>query len=249
MSLTATLLLTLLAAPPSGDASALGRRAFRAHCAPCHGSQGRGNGPAARWLDPPPRNFTLGNYKLRSTPIGELPTDADLLRTIDAGMPGSAMPAWRDRLPLATRRALVATVAAFSAEWAVEDPLPPIDVPAPPPSTPASIARGKVAYEAAKCGECHGPRGLGDGTSDKLVTADHRPISPPDLTSDRFRSGESPEAVYRILMTGLAGTPMPSYDASLPAADRWPLVHYVLSLREGHGALHYLFAPLEEQTR
>ena len=42
------------------------------------------------------------------------------------------------------------------------------------------------------------------------------------------------------------GTPMPSFADTLTADDRWPLVHYVLSLRD-RGALDYLFAPLEEQ--
>jgi hypothetical protein len=46
---------------------------------------------------PRPRNFTTGRYQIRSTPSGALPTDEDILAVILDGMPGTAMPGWRDR--------------------------------------------------------------------------------------------------------------------------------------------------------
>ncbi len=57
------------------------------------------------------------------------------------------------------------------------------------------------------------------------------PIAATDLTRpERFKSGGRPEDVYRTLMTGLAGTPMPSYADSLEPDQAWDLVYYVLSL-------------------
>src|SRR2546429_4036287 len=73
-------------------------------CAGCHGETGAGDGPAAAYMLPRPRNFTGAVYKIRTTASGQLPTDADLLRAIDEGLPGSAMPAWKGRLSDAERR-------------------------------------------------------------------------------------------------------------------------------------------------
>jgi hypothetical protein len=66
---------------------------YETACAWCHGADGRGDGPAgaaalAAYGAPRPRDFTRGRFKLRSTPSGVLPTDADLLRTIERGIPG-----------------------------------------------------------------------------------------------------------------------------------------------------------------
>src|SRR3984893_10120570 len=51
---------------------------YRRYCVGCHGELGDGNGENFPWLDPKPRDFTLGVFKWRSTPTGTLPTDEDL---------------------------------------------------------------------------------------------------------------------------------------------------------------------------
>ena len=52
--------------PPQQAASAevleLGSVVYSEQCASCHGSEGKGNGPAARFLDPKPRDFTSGEW-------------------------------------------------------------------------------------------------------------------------------------------------------------------------------------------
>ena len=65
---------------------------YMTYCAGCHGEKGDGAGKAAEYLYPKPRDFTLGLFKIRSTPSGSLPTDEDLLRVISQGMHGSGMP-------------------------------------------------------------------------------------------------------------------------------------------------------------
>src|SRR3989449_7416395 len=75
-----------------------GKVVYEKWCAGCHGETGAGDGPAAAYMLPRPRNFTGAVYKIRTTASGQLPTDADLLRAIDEGLPGSAMPAWKGRL-------------------------------------------------------------------------------------------------------------------------------------------------------
>lgn len=83
-----------------------GREAYATHCVGCHGSRGDGAGPAARHLQPRPRNFRKGLFKFTSTDAGARPRRADLLRTVTEGLVGSSMPAFR-LLPEATRLDLV----------------------------------------------------------------------------------------------------------------------------------------------
>ncbi|MEZ4367780.1 MAG: cytochrome c [Kofleriaceae bacterium] len=82
-------------------------------CLACHGTAGDGQGPAAPWLWPPPRDLTSGRFKWRSTPLGAAATDDDLATTIRHGAPGTSMPAFGDVLADAEIDALVALVRGF----------------------------------------------------------------------------------------------------------------------------------------
>ena len=77
----------------NGQLLELGKQTFQKQCAPCHGVNGDGQGPAAYLLFPKPRNFVSGRFRLISTWDGA-PRDEDLFKTISRGMPGSAMPSW-----------------------------------------------------------------------------------------------------------------------------------------------------------
>lgn len=94
---------------PAGPAAQRGRRVYEQNCAGCHGPEGRGDGPAADWLSPRPRNFQKARFKFRSTPSGELPTDADLLHVVTCGLLGSAMPGF-PLMPDPDKRDVVAFV-------------------------------------------------------------------------------------------------------------------------------------------
>jgi len=39
-----------------------GQETYKANCAPCHGAGGKGDGPSAATLNPPPRDHTNGEY-------------------------------------------------------------------------------------------------------------------------------------------------------------------------------------------
>lgn len=69
---------------------------FREHCARCHGLTGDGTGPSAISLNPYPRDYRLGKFKFKSTPLRSAPTDADLKKVLKHGIPGSAMPSFRE---------------------------------------------------------------------------------------------------------------------------------------------------------
>ncbi len=93
-----------------------GRAVYTRRCVGCHGRDGDGNGEAATFLSPRPRDFTAAIFKFRSTPSGSLPTDADLFRTVTRGVRGTAMPTWHE-LPMEDRRAVIAFIKTFSPRW------------------------------------------------------------------------------------------------------------------------------------
>ena len=216
-------------------------RTYGNACAPCHGGDGRGNGPAAFSIAPGraprPRDFTAGRYKLRSTPSGHVPTDADLMRTIRRGIP-RYMPAFGD-LDEATVLGLVQYVKGKSPRFGGASPVP-IEIPRPPSpaagdTAPAAAERGAKLYGELGCVACHGERGRGNGTAAaalKDMSGDR--IWPADLAHPSwFKGGSSREDVYRTLMTGMDGTPMPGYHdvfAGLPPRAPWDLIVYVESL-------------------
>ena len=73
-------------------AAVRGRKVYETWCIGCHGETGLGDGPAAAYLNPLPRNFQRGKFKFRSTASGQMPTRDDLLRTVTCGLVGSSMP-------------------------------------------------------------------------------------------------------------------------------------------------------------
>ncbi len=68
---------------------------YREHCVQCHGISGDGLGPTSRFLNPYPRDFRLGKFKFKSTPIGKRPTRTDLHRVLTDGLKGTSMPSFR----------------------------------------------------------------------------------------------------------------------------------------------------------
>jgi cytochrome c oxidase cbb3-type subunit 2 len=226
-----------------------GRVVYGRRCAGCHGVEGDGNGPVATFLDPRPRNFTLGSFKFRSTPSGSLPTDGDLYRTLTRGVRWTAMPTWHE-LPEKDRVAVIAYVKTFSPRWQEERPEPAIAIGDPPPTTPARLARGKTLYAQAKCAECHGEGGRGDGPAAAGLRDDSRfPIRPTDFTRGQFKAGGDVRDLYRTMTTGLDGTPMPSFADSMTDDERWAISAYVLSLSAFRDPLTGAPLSLDEAAR
>lgn len=214
------------AGPPPTTPALLGqgRAVFQRECTVCHGSAGDGKGPGAAVMTPKPRDFTAAVFKLRSTPNGEAPTDQDLFQTITFGIPGSAMPAFRE-LPEKERWALVAVVKGFAKIRRAPRPVP---VPPEPTVSEALLRRGEQVYGDLQCANCHGQRGLGDGPSAlTLKSEDGVRIWATDLTRGVFKGGGEGRDLYLRIATGVDGTPMPSYAASARPDDIWALVQYL----------------------
>ena len=219
--------VALAADRPVTDVDAMaGKASYQRWCGGCHGERGDGAGPAAEFLDPRPRDFTKKLFKFRTTASGQPPTTVDVLRVIERGVPGTAMPPFAF-LPEADRRKIAAYV--LNVADLIDGPEPtPIAAPDPPPAaTPDTIARGKQFYIDAGCNSCHGDDGKGSASA--LLDTDGRPIRARDLTEGVYRGGGERVDLYYRIATGLDGTPMPSYGDVLGASDLFAVVDYVLS--------------------
>lgn len=98
-------------------------------------------------------------------------------------------------------------------------------------ASPAAIELGRKAYVDMGCVKCHGETGHADGPSaETLVDDENRRIWARDfaLSGWYFKAGDRPEDLVRVLITGMPGTPMPSFDlGSSRDAELWNLAHYV----------------------
>jgi mono/diheme cytochrome c family protein len=216
--------------PPASDALRVtGARVYAQRCAACHGRNGDGHGWAARGLAVAPRDFTAGVYKVRSTPTGSIPTDADLFATISRGMHGTPMMAWRG-LPEDERWAVVERLKTFSVRFAQEAPAAVVVVPAEPPADDALVAEGARLWARARCGACHGA-GDGRGPSVALLQKDPgRRVRVRDLARGELLRGTTARDIFLTLRTGMDGTPMGSYADALSERETWALAAYVRSL-------------------
>jgi len=200
-----------------------GKDLYNKYCAPCHGEEGDGYGPLYGALYPKPRDFTKGQYKIRTNATGSLPTDADLIHVISVGVHGTSMMPW-DILDVDQIKSLLPVLKSFSEAWQFRKP----------EATQKTIARGRELYQQKECFKCHGETGNGDGPSSYDLEDEWEiPILPYDFTrGDKFKGGATNKDIYMRFTTGMNGTPMPSFANELSDEDRWCMVHFVKSLGE-----------------
>ena len=82
--LTTAIALAAPAAFAAGDAAA-GKKNYDTLCFTCHGSAGKGDGPAGAALTPPPRDFSVGDFKFDADKNGTPGEDADMKLVIKNG--------------------------------------------------------------------------------------------------------------------------------------------------------------------
>jgi mono/diheme cytochrome c family protein len=228
---------------------------FVNYCAACHGEKGDGNGPAARFLDPKPRDFSDAKFRIVTT-MNQIPCDADLKRVVSNGMPGSAMFPF-GHLDDAEVTALVGEIrrlirqgfeerlrkAAAESGDAVDEndivelvktgtlPGDPVSIPDQlPEMTAESAKRGAELFRntTAACVACHGEKGKGDGVQEQR-NDNGMPTRPRDLTRGIFKGGRDPRQLYARIVRGLPGSPMPGNEFLKPA-EIGDLVNHILSL-------------------
>lgn len=222
---------------PDSSQYAQGRFVYERNCLICHGRWGDGKGEMGKETIPPPRNFGTGVFKYKRTPVGKLPSNDDLQRTVRNGLSGTAMPAF-SQLSEREIESVVEYVKTFSGKWrhttnyaaAVE--LPPL------PKwfkdkkeLEVRAQKGRELFQTL-CASCHGADGSGRGAiTVELIDSWGQPVKPTDLRVSQLRSGERLEDVFRVLHTGIEATPMPSFAEALSEESRWELVAYIQKLR------------------
>jgi len=213
-----------------------GKMLYKMTCIHCHGSKGRGDGAAAIFIGPyshpRPNDFTAGIFKFRSTESGRLPMLKDLMRTVREGIPG-IMPSFRNLGEKKIRQvALYISTEFIRQELPTQTTIEYVEHVGPYTYSVESARRGKELYTTLGCTACHGVDGQGTGIT--LQDSRGLPIKPVDLTRhETFGNGISHEDIYRTIMTGLDGTPMPGFSSQFKGKEEsaWDLVHYILSLQ------------------
>ena len=111
-----------------------------------------------------------------------------------------------------------------SALWALPLLVAPLLVSRAPESAPHQDdhAEARTLF-IANCASCHGEKGDGEGTTD----LDRKARS---FKDGGFSFGNTPEALFRTLTTGIPGTPMPGFESALTDDQRRLLADYVVTL-------------------
>lgn len=96
------------------------------------------------------------------------------------------------------------------------------------PSQTPELALGRQTY-ATHCASCHGSKGKGDGA----LASKGRPMVPPptDFTAESARL-ISPYRSFNVMITGINGTTMGSYEELLSTHEMWSLAFYLATLSQ-----------------
>ncbi len=175
---------------------ARGSMLFTQNCAGCHGANGDGNGLAASGLSPRPANLRLHQF-----------TTQGVVQALWNGVPGSAMPAWRD-LPVSDLASLTIYVQTLHSA--------PVET---TPATASVLARGAGIY-ANNCMSCHGAQGRGNSSVGMLLLP-----RPADFTAMQLDATQA----IQVLNTGIPGTAMPPW-TSLSSPDKQAVSAFIRTL-------------------
>ena len=215
-----------------------GKELFAQNCVSCHGTEGKGDGPASGALVPPPRNFHAETGWVN----GRKPTQ--VFGTLQNGIPGSGMASF-STIPAEDRWALAHFVLSLGATPPTSDAAdfaklgvdPTKDDggagAAPPKDIPILMAMAKMTEQAplsaravllpeghpgsnqpgaaiyqTQCAKCHG--GLGEGAQFGHLGVYPHAFSQTEAF-ERYDSMHSPERFNQIVLHGLPGDLMPGY--------------------------------------
>ena len=262
---------------------------YRINCLHCHGVTGNGRGPTSRWVNPHPRDYRRGLFKFQSTnqlsETQQKPSRADLMRTLQEGIEGTAMPPF-NLLSTHDLETMVSYVIHLSIRGEVEfttirrnfqfDPnLAALDlVPGKDPvkdmkritkligeawlsaqnqaikvapypkytekEMKESVKRGWALFLAdeeelaelkikgsASCVSCHKDYGRqGTFRFDDWGTL----VRPADLVRGVYRGGGRPVDIYYRIHSGINGSGMAPFGASLSGEQLWDIVNFVRTL-------------------
>lgn len=115
------------------------------------------------------------------------------------------------------------------AEASLTQPLTP-----QPMLTAERVALGREAFLSKGCSKCHGEDGRGHTKDNIGKDSWGFATRAADLTSGMLHGGQEPVDIYRRIMNGINGTPMPGFRSALESEPEtiWNLVGYVLHVSD-----------------
>ena len=189
-----------------------GKVVYETMCWSCHGSAGRGDGPAVRAGSvAPPRDFTTRAF----SGITATQLRADFRAQVgglDAGHPH------------------MQNVLSLLDEDAFGSALSYIPALTYPPEIPGSAIAGRVNY-VLRCQGCHGPTGMGNGAGAAALE-----LAPANFTQDTLLASRNYDAAFQKIRNGgggLHGSSMPAWGVMLTDGDVWDLVAFISFLQDG----------------
>lgn len=97
----------------------------------------------------------------------------------------------------------------------------------PLPNDPATIERGRMLFRV-NCVPCHGPEGEGNGVASAGLNPPPANFRDPNRLPSR-----GDDYVFWRISTGIPATAMPAFGATLSEEDRWAILRFLRSLRQG----------------
>jgi mono/diheme cytochrome c family protein len=189
-----------------------GEEVYKSLCWTCHGSYGRGDGPAAKFLAYPPPDLTDPRV------LGEK-SDQQMLNSLIEG---------KDQTGSSHRTMVIGEVLQKEALLDAIAYMRTLSV----PGKRVSIAAGKDIYNTF-CSSCHGITGDGRGPAAKNLVG----VRPRDFTSKDFVVEGREEEVKQTIFEGAAktfhGSPyMPQWKTTLSDAQVTDLVEYLKTFKQ-----------------
>ncbi|MFC1750380.1 cytochrome c [Pseudomonadota bacterium] len=178
---------------------------FREHCAVCHGDHGDGKTRARSGLDPQPRDFTTPEA---AAELGR----QQMINTVVAGSPGTAMVAWHERLSKAQIDGIVDYIRTTFMTLAPEGEVLVSD---------QELAQGKAIFEE-NCRVCHGDRGNGSTWTKSVLDP-----SPRNFTAPQSRRILTRKRMLASVTFGRKNTAMMSFSNRLSEKEIGYVVDYV----------------------
>jgi mono/diheme cytochrome c family protein len=195
-----------------------GKAIYVRECLVCHGVAGHGNGSYIDGLQPPPPDFSDGNYP---SSYG----DSDFFWRISEGLPWSAMPPWKLQYSEEDRWKLVAYIRVNFVQTVprprstATENYPDIYLTQTMPAS-ASFERGKQIF-LQNCVPCHGLSGQGDGWDGQYLD-----VKPANFTDPNLR-GMSDSDYFARVSFGIQNSAMPTWGEWLPEDQRWDAIQFI----------------------
>lgn len=192
-----------------------GRVIYQTMCWTCHGTGGRGDGPALQSdTVGQPQNFVAGGY-------ADLSVD-ELVTRFEASLTGDGVDPAHPHM-----RSVIALLKPDRFRTALSY----VPVLAYPSGIPGSAITGMDLYET-RCAACHGREGDGQGYAAEALVV----VKPADFRADSLVATGNWEGLFHRIQEGgrtVHGSSMPPWGVALSDAEMWDLVAYVATFREG----------------